>query len=153
MSPEYAAQYFSPKWQKKKAEVYDRDSWTCQDCGSTTKTLHAHHCYRAKGAPYETPNDCLITVCEECHPIREAHERALRKSLGRALRIMPIPQRIVLEILLDEYTAKGGFDSFLYLLLARIQSDIRQGQVRSGETPFDEMWYADPEESEKGEHA
>lgn len=58
----------SPLWQKKRLEVFERDNYTCQYCGSTTKELHVHHKTYKKGAkPWEYDNDSLITLCHDCH--------------------------------------------------------------------------------------
>ena len=52
------------RWRK---EVYKRDGYTCQDCG-TNKDLQAHHIKHWQGYPelrYEIDNG--ITLCRRCH--------------------------------------------------------------------------------------
>jgi len=57
-----------PRWQKKRLKVFERDKWTCQMCGSKTKTLNVHHIEYRKGCePWEYPLKTLITLCEDCH--------------------------------------------------------------------------------------
>lgn len=66
----YQRQLADPKWQKKRLEILQRDSFTCQNpaCYSTTKELHVHHKYYIKGLKtWEYPDDCLKTLCFECH--------------------------------------------------------------------------------------
>jgi len=50
-------------------QVLERDNWTCQRCGATDKTLHAHHIL-----PYSISYDSMhvddgITLCKDCHPL------------------------------------------------------------------------------------
>lgn len=77
----YAEKLKDPRWQKKRLEVMQRDGFKCRDCESTEKTLHVHHCgYRGKN-PWETSNDLLVTVCHECHEIRQSLEREAKDTL------------------------------------------------------------------------
>jgi hypothetical protein len=60
-----------PRWQKLRLEVFERENWTCQDCGAKDKTLHAHHKFYKKGSdPWEYDNRHLMCVCDECHNMR-----------------------------------------------------------------------------------
>lgn len=64
-----------PRWQRKRLEVLNRDSFTCQnpECRSTTKTLHIHHKRYFYGMePWDYPNDLLITLCFDCHELEES---------------------------------------------------------------------------------
>lgn len=64
----YLEKLKDPRWQKKRLEIFDRDKWTCRNCGCKDSTLHAHHIfYIAKLEPWEIPNGLLITLCEDCH--------------------------------------------------------------------------------------
>ena len=57
-----------PRWQRKRLQIMERDDWTCQNCGSTDKTLNVHHKGYAKGLmPWDYADFCLVTLCEECH--------------------------------------------------------------------------------------
>lgn len=57
-----------PRWQKKRLEILQRDSWQCQNCDEKDKTLHIHHCYYEHGKmPWEYKSSSLLTLCEECH--------------------------------------------------------------------------------------
>lgn len=57
-----------PKWQKKRLEIFNRDSFTCTLCGDKESTLAVHHKEYAKsGNPWDVDNSKLITVCEQCH--------------------------------------------------------------------------------------
>jgi len=57
-----------PRWQRKRLEVMERDSFSCLECGDDSKTLNVHHSYYTKGnQPWDYPLDCFKTLCDECH--------------------------------------------------------------------------------------
>jgi hypothetical protein len=56
----------SPKWQKKRLYVFNRDKWACTKCGNKELTLHVHH-EKYHENPWDTPMEYLKTLCEECH--------------------------------------------------------------------------------------
>lgn len=68
---EYAKKLLDPRWQKMRLEVFQRDNYTCQSCGSTEKTLHAHHTfYRSDvDGPWDYQPSSIVTLCDECHEI------------------------------------------------------------------------------------
>jgi len=64
----YSEKLKSPKWQRKRLEILERDGWKCSCCGDTETTLNVHHCYYKKDKePWEYPNKSLIVLCEDCH--------------------------------------------------------------------------------------
>ncbi len=64
----YAEKFRDPRWQRKRLEIMQRDEFKCLDCESAEKTLNVHHRYYAKDRdPWEYPDWCLQTLCEECH--------------------------------------------------------------------------------------
>jgi 5-methylcytosine-specific restriction enzyme A len=71
------------EWQAVRHAVLERDSWTCQHCGSRRR-LEVHHVKRVADFPALafTPSNCLV-LCASCHT-KETH-----KELGR----VPDPQR------------------------------------------------------------
>lgn len=82
---EYSGKLQDPRWQKKRLEVFQRDNWTCQCCGSKTTQLEIHHVdYWDGKQPWEYPNDMLLTACRTCHgseQIRFKHEKYLLQAL------------------------------------------------------------------------
>lgn len=65
---EYAKKLMDPRWQKKRLQVLERDSWTCQLCADDARTLHVHHLWYQRGKdPWEYPMSALLTLCSECH--------------------------------------------------------------------------------------
>lgn len=66
-----------PRWQKRRLEILSRDSWTCQACRSTTKTLAVHHVVYEDGIPpWGYPDAYLVTLCEDCHNLEYQREEA-----------------------------------------------------------------------------
>lgn len=79
----YADQLKSPKWQKKRLEIMERDNFTCTSCGDTESQFHVHHGYYEKGLMlWEYNNDTLHTLCFGCHS--EAHSvlNVLKEQIG-----------------------------------------------------------------------
>lgn len=67
----YAAKLRDPRWQKKRLEIFERDNWTCQNCGDKKQTLVVHHKMYLPGLePWEYPSKYLTTFCSDCHPVK-----------------------------------------------------------------------------------
>jgi 5-methylcytosine-specific restriction endonuclease McrA len=74
----YRELLLDPRWQKKKAEILQRDGYRCTRCKSGTKTLHVHHTQYFKGCnPWEYDNVYLLTVCSGCHLDEHTPERPI----------------------------------------------------------------------------
>ncbi len=57
-----------PRWQKKRLEVLQRASFTCEECRDESSTLHVHHRYYVDGRlPWEYPDFCFQALCRTCH--------------------------------------------------------------------------------------
>jgi len=81
--PSYWEMLRDPRWQKKRLEVMERDKWKCRYCGTKETTLNVHHTFYERGkAPWEYPNDSLMTLCEPCHERRTAEKLELDKMVG-----------------------------------------------------------------------
>lgn len=63
----YSDKLKSPKWQKKRLEILNRDNFTCQYCGDTETELHVHHKRYESGDPWDSNSDDLVTICKHCH--------------------------------------------------------------------------------------
>ena len=73
----YADKLKDPRWQKRRLEVMERDSWTCVRCRSSTRTLNVNHLVYT-GEPWDAPGHALETLCEVCHGERSALEKQIR---------------------------------------------------------------------------
>lgn len=58
-------------WNSRRKQVYKRDNYTCQNCGSMggprgNAELHAHHIVpKSRGGTHATSN--LVSLCKQCH--------------------------------------------------------------------------------------
>lgn len=63
--------YRKAEWLVKIKEIYERDNWTCQDCGKHGDLLNAHHILPWTGNPEKAfDDDNIITLCVPCHSRR-----------------------------------------------------------------------------------
>lgn len=68
----YSEKLKSPKWQKKRLEILNRDEFTCKLCGDSETQLHVHHLeYEYDKHPADISSEKLITYCEHCHELVE----------------------------------------------------------------------------------
>lgn len=75
MGKTYTEKLRDPKWQRKRLQIMERDSFTCLECGDKSTTLNVHHgCYLPGCDPWDYPDHVLHTLCEPCH---ERTQRAL----------------------------------------------------------------------------
>lgn len=79
-------------WDSRRRQVYERDDYTCQNCGASSHqdesiTLHAHHIVpKSKGGSHSLSN--LVSLCDDCHSRIHPHmessparsQQILRKS-------------------------------------------------------------------------
>jgi hypothetical protein len=73
-----------PRWQRRRLEIMERDSFTCRICGDAKSTLNVHHLRYEKNAdPWDYPDQSLITTCELCH--EELHAAKFGESILEAL--------------------------------------------------------------------
>lgn len=67
----YSQKLRDPRWQKKRLEIFQRDDFKCVICKSGTKNLQVHHVVYRKLEPWEYPDYCYQTLCEDCHEERQ----------------------------------------------------------------------------------
>ena len=83
----YLEKLKDPRWQKKRLEVMQRDEWKCRDCFSKDKQLHVHHCFY-ENEPWEIENKYLITLCSDCHVVRQSIEQDGKVIIGQISSIL-----------------------------------------------------------------
>lgn len=81
----YSQKLKDPRWQKKRLEVLNRDSFSCRFCGDDKNTLHVHH-ISYNGDPWDTDDNLLITLCDDCHQVEESNLKDFSKRLVKSLR-------------------------------------------------------------------
>ena len=78
------------RWQIKKNKILERDNYKCKshNCKSDeTVQLQVHHLdYIGNLAPWDYPDDMLITLCKLCHE-KESGRTELEKNLSNTLRM------------------------------------------------------------------
>lgn len=123
------------RWQKKRLEIMDRDIFKCVDTGKNDN-LQIHHCWYAKGNPWDTPSEYLITVSEEAHQERHIVEGEIRKHMGRIfagckiedLRAMWKQTKRIAEKL-DESQSFGSEDGPYFLEQAEVERAFFDGHI------------------------
>lgn len=64
----YIEKLRDPRWQRLRLEVFQAANFTCEKCGATDKTLHAHHrAYLKCREPWEYLPSQLACLCCDCH--------------------------------------------------------------------------------------
>lgn len=77
----YSEKLKSPKWQKKRLKIMERDNFTCRICGNKDETLNVHHICYDGGEPWDTDDELLITLCETCHNNEHNNDHVYRGIL------------------------------------------------------------------------
>jgi hypothetical protein len=81
-----------PRWQKKRLKILERDNFTCRDTGATDEELQVHHCWYAKGPPWETPDAVLLTLSKSAHQRRQHAENEIKELMGSICAILPVDE-------------------------------------------------------------
>lgn len=77
---EYQQLLKDPRWIARREQIKDRDKHTCQSCGAT-KYLQVHHqYYEGDNAPWDYPDDALITLCRECHNAVHKRQKQVKEK-------------------------------------------------------------------------
>lgn len=93
MARTYSEKLRDPRWQRKRLEIFQRDSFACRSCGSTSMELQVHHRFYLRGLePWEYDNDALATLCRPCHESVTAGRDVLILPAGKHLRSIPAPE-------------------------------------------------------------
>lgn len=83
----YAERLLDPRWQQLRLRVFERDNWTCRNCGNKDRTLNAHHVHYhpyAEG-PWDYEPEGIITLCSDCHSDEHAELNAYKANIILAL--------------------------------------------------------------------
>jgi hypothetical protein len=67
MAKTYSEKLKDPKWQRKRLEILNRDNFTCQECFDKENMLVIHHKIYEGSDPWDTCNEGLVTLCQDCH--------------------------------------------------------------------------------------
>lgn len=113
----YQEKLLDPRWQKRKSEIYQRDNFTCQDCGSQSKTLHAHHLwYQPKKDPWDYPDIALLTLCDDCHKSRHDNELVFDQLIRGNLTCARLRELVGLALKNDGDVLWSAFNVLIFSL-------------------------------------
>jgi hypothetical protein len=74
----YADKLKDPRWQKKRLEILERDSFRCQGCGNKKQMLVVHHRhYDSDKDPWDYADNILVTLCDDCHKLEHTVDIAI----------------------------------------------------------------------------
>jgi hypothetical protein len=107
----YSEKLKSPRWQRKRLEILERDSFACQNCQARDKTLHVHHKFYRKGADvWDYEDDAYMTLCEDCHSKITEQDKEISEILAKE-----VPYSYMKETFL-EFIKTIQFGNFLFLI-------------------------------------
>ncbi len=82
----YQEQLRDPRWQRRRLQILNAADFKCEDC-------EAHHCCYIRGLmAWEYGIELLMCVCDSCHVERQSKEDAIRVSIGKITRHLPLEQ-------------------------------------------------------------
>jgi len=86
----YSEKLRSPIWQKRRLQILERDGWRCRSCHTTEKNLQVHHLvYSRHTNPWDYPEYCYQTLCEDCHQQRQELTDKSVNALRIAIKDVP----------------------------------------------------------------
>lgn len=109
---DFLEQIKHPKWQKKRLEILNRDSYKCQYCGNKNDELHVHHLIYHKGKMiWEYNNDYLITYCKGCHECHHELYNEIKEILALPLDYLNTIKDILVQLPKEDPTFLAHFSS------------------------------------------
>ncbi len=120
-----------PKWQQKRLEILNRDSFTCKGCGETELTLHVHHFTYQKGQkPWEYDNSNFITLCENCHAEEELFVKFQHEGFVKLnrLTLFPITKmfHLMKVICYLHWHDKNGYEEVTDLIISKVSKSTER---------------------------
>lgn len=111
----YSEKLLDPRWQQMRLRVFERDEFTCRCCGSTTKTLHAHHVHYHpySSGPWDYDPETIITVCHQCHDDEHADLEASKAN-------------VILQLAKIGYVRTWDFDCLVDILSKITREDLNK---------------------------
>jgi len=93
----YKEQLKDSRWINKRDRIIERDKY-CQNCGSVKK-LEAHHLYYIHAnAPWQYPDEALMTLCHDCHKEETKYNKILKTKIDEMLKAGILSIEIIKKI-------------------------------------------------------
>ncbi len=87
MATDYGQRLLDPRWQKLRLKVFERDNYTCINCGDADSPLHCHHLrYFRNAEPWDYHEVMLVTLCDPCHEAVHGGKLLPEEWLGITMR-------------------------------------------------------------------
>lgn len=81
---EYKDKLNAKEWRDRRREILVRDNFTCQKCGHRSRSNHVHHMVYIIGLqPWEHPDECMLTLCSNCHKYEHQSETKIKHIIDR----------------------------------------------------------------------
>lgn len=94
----YSEKLRLPQWQKKRLHILQRDDWRCVICSESQRNLQVHHIVYARGRdPWDYPDHCYQTLCDECHVTRQQIIDSAVDALRLAIKDLPTPRLAIVS--------------------------------------------------------
>lgn len=102
----YSNKLKDPRWQKKRLQILERDSFTCVVCSDKSTELHVHHS-KYSGDPWEADDEFLDTVCAHCHSMIHwfGNENDISKMRSKSIKVLHSDQTSILILIGTKGTA------------------------------------------------
>lgn len=83
MAESYTEMLASPRWQRRRLDILNRESFRCQWCGDDDTQLHIHHGYYENGKkPWEYEAESLFCLCKSCHSTATDLAKRIKRLVG-----------------------------------------------------------------------
>lgn len=77
-----------PFWQRKRLQIFERDKFTCVQCGDNLNNLQVHHnYYEPNTLPWDYPDSCFETLCDLCHTKAEFYKWMHRNGMAALIKL------------------------------------------------------------------
>lgn len=81
----YSEKLKSPKWQKKRLEILQRDEFMCTYCEDAESELHVHHKkYIYGNEVWDYENENFITLCKPCHEEITQKKKSIKELIDNS---------------------------------------------------------------------
>jgi hypothetical protein len=133
----YSEKLKDPRWQKRRLDIMNRDSFTCRYCSDTTSTLHVHHIKYVSGLePWDYPEYFLITICESCHTYEHGNRKECDELMACAFAEAGLSARDVITVsqfIIDLFT-EGELKPWLAGIRAEFNARLKA--MKEAEQPI-----------------